>query len=203
MGKHRSHDDPDPEPDQHHRPGQHAAATAADDDGGAVPTTADRPGHGAHAGGDPAGAPDIDFEGVQRDERFVTLRRTHRSFVFPMAAVFLVWYFLYVLLADYAHEFMATRVAGNITVGLLLGLAQFVTTFAITMGYVAYANRRLDPQAAALRDELEGEDSPYHRSPATAGGTFDGDVDVLARGDATGTRAGSTHPTVTREGDPT
>jgi uncharacterized membrane protein (DUF485 family) len=50
---------------------------------------------------------------------------------------------------------MATPVLGQINIGLLLGLAQFVTTFAITMGYVRFANRRLDPPAAALRAELE------------------------------------------------
>ena len=47
------------------------------------------------------------------------------------------------------------REIDEINVGLLLGLAQFVTTFAITMGYVRFANRRLDPPAAALRAELE------------------------------------------------
>lgn len=76
--------------------------------------------------------------------------------MFPLAVGFLVWYFAYVLLADYAHEFMATRVIGNINIGLVLGLAQFVTTFAITMWYVSYANRRLDPLADELRSELEG-----------------------------------------------
>jgi uncharacterized membrane protein (DUF485 family) len=60
-----------------------------------------------------------------------------------------------VLLADYAHEFMSTKVAGNINIGLVLGLLQFVTTFAITMWYVSYANRKLDPVAAELRAELE------------------------------------------------
>ena len=44
---------------------------------------------------------------------------------------------------------------GDITVGLLMGLGQFVTTFAITMGYVAFANRRLDPIATEIREELE------------------------------------------------
>ena len=68
---------------------------------------------------------------------------------------FLIWYFAYVLLAAFAPEFMATKVWGNINVGLLLGLAQFVTTFAITGWYVWYANRKLDPIAAEIRDELE------------------------------------------------
>ncbi|MCG2620407.1 DUF485 domain-containing protein [Arthrobacter sp. I2-34] len=97
----------------------------------------------------------VDFEEVQQRPRFRELRRRHRSFVFPMAAAFLLWYFLYVLLADYAHEFMSTKVVGNINLGLILGLLQFVTTFAITMWYVSYANRKLDPIAAELRSELE------------------------------------------------
>ena len=33
--------------------------------------------------------------------------RRFRRFVFPMTALFLVWYFLYVLLAAYAPDFMA------------------------------------------------------------------------------------------------
>jgi uncharacterized membrane protein (DUF485 family) len=99
--------------------------------------------------------PVSNFEGAQASEPFQRLKRRHRSFVFPVGAAFLVWYFAYVLLADYAHDFMATRVVGNITVGLLFGLGQFVTTFAITTWYVSYANRRLDPLADELRASLE------------------------------------------------
>lgn len=97
----------------------------------------------------------VDYLQVQESEPFRTLRKDHRSFVFPLAVVFLVWYFVYVLLAAFAPQFMAQRVWGDITVGLLFGLGQFVTTFAITMGYVAFANRRLDPQSASIRSTLE------------------------------------------------
>jgi uncharacterized membrane protein (DUF485 family) len=100
-------------------------------------------------------AGETEFERVQRSDSFQHLRRRHRSFVFPVAIAFLVWYFAYVLLADYAHDFMATPVLGNINIGLLLGLGQFVTTFAITTWYVSYANRRLDPLASELRGQLE------------------------------------------------
>ena len=44
-------------------------------------------------------------------------------------------------------------------IGLLLGLAQFVTTFAITMAYVSYANRRVDPLSAEIRGELEKQEA--------------------------------------------
>ncbi|ONI82072.1 clumping factor B [Saccharothrix sp. ALI-22-I] len=93
---------------------------------------------------------------VQNSPDFVELRRRLRSFVFPMAGLFLAWYLMYVLLADYAHGFMSYKVIGNINVGLILGLLQFVSTFAITTLYVRHANKNLDPKAEKLRNELEG-----------------------------------------------
>ena len=99
-----------------------------------------------------------DFQPTQQSERFQTLKRKHRGFVFPVAIGFLVWYFAYVLLAAYAKDFMATPVFGNVNVGLLLGLGQFVSTFVITMLYVRYANRNLDPVAEELRAKLEAAD---------------------------------------------
>ena len=97
-----------------------------------------------------------DWAAVQASPEFVELRRRLRKFVFPMTGLFLVWYLVYVLLADYAHGFMSTKVWGNINVALILGLLQFVSTFVITMLYVRYANRNLDSQAAKIREEIEG-----------------------------------------------
>ena len=99
----------------------------------------------------------VDYLQVEESPKFRELKRRHRSFVLPVAALFLVWYFVYVLLADYAVDFMSTPVFGNVNVGLLLGLGQFVTTFAITMWYVWYANRKLDPLAEELRTSLAAE----------------------------------------------
>ncbi len=97
----------------------------------------------------------IDYIAVEESEPFRALKRSQRSFVFPLAIAFLVWYFVYVLLSSFAPAFMSQRVWGDITVGLLFGLGQFVTTFAITMAYVWYANRKLDPRAEEIRGELE------------------------------------------------
>lgn len=99
-----------------------------------------------------------DFQLVQASPEFRQLRKHHRSFVLPVAGAFLLWYFLYVLLADYAHDFMSIKVAGNITLGLILGLLQFVTTFGITAWYVSHANKKLDPAAEAIRNEIEHHD---------------------------------------------
>ena len=61
------------------------------------------------------------------------------------------------LLGAFAHDFMATKVWGDINVGIVIGLGQFVTTFLITFIYVRFANRELDPRAEAIRNELEGD----------------------------------------------
>ena len=96
------------------------------------------------------------FQEIQASPEFHELRSRLRRFVFPMSAVFLLWYFAYVLLGAFAHDFMAIKVWGNINVGIIVGLGQFVSTFIITAIYVRFANRELDPRAKAIRDELEG-----------------------------------------------
>jgi uncharacterized membrane protein (DUF485 family) len=101
----------------------------------------------------------IDYVAVEESPRFVELKKRQRGFVFPLAIAFLVWYFAYVLLSSFAREFMSQRVWGDITVGLLFGLGQFVTTFAITMAYVWYANRKLDPIAEEIRSDLEKQET--------------------------------------------
>lgn len=98
------------------------------------------------------------YRDVQVSPDFTELRRRFRRFVFPMTGLFLVWYFLYVLLADYAHDFMSTKVFGNINVALLFGFGQFVSTFVITMVYARWADRELDPVAEKLRKQLEEGD---------------------------------------------
>jgi len=111
--------------------------------------------HGRGAGASHAGS---DSQSVQIAEsaEFIALKKTFRSFIFPMTALFLGWYFLYVLLAAFAPGFMSTKVFGNINIGLLLGLGQFVSTFAITMLYRSWADKKFDPKATELREHMEG-----------------------------------------------
>lgn len=96
------------------------------------------------------------YVALQNSEEFKELRSRFRRFVFPMTAAFLAWYFLYVLLSVFAQDFMGTRVFGEITWGLILGLLQFVSTFAITMYYARWADREFDPRAEALAAKMGG-----------------------------------------------
>jgi len=101
---------------------------------------------------------EVDWGKVEKSEDFHTLRNEHRSFVLPLSAAFIIWYFIYVLLAAYAPAFMATSVIGEINIGLILGLAQFITTWAITMWYVKRANTVHDPLAKKVYSQIEAGD---------------------------------------------
>jgi uncharacterized membrane protein (DUF485 family) len=97
----------------------------------------------------PPGGPD--YTAIHDSPQFAALRRRFRRFVFPMTALFFCWYLTFVLLAAYAHGFMSHRLFGLVTVGLVLGLLQFVSTIAITAAYVRFARRNLDPAVEELR----------------------------------------------------
>jgi uncharacterized membrane protein (DUF485 family) len=92
---------------------------------------------------------------VHASREFRTLRRRLGSFVVPVGALFFGWYFLYVLLAAFAPGFMRISVFGDVNVGLCFGVLQFVSTFAITIGYRYWAQRNLDPMSHRIRHRLE------------------------------------------------
>lgn len=96
------------------------------------------------------------YERLQSSSDFQELRRRFRNWTFPMTAAFLAWYLLYVVLSGWARGFMNTKLFGNINVALVFGLLQFVSTFLIAWGYSRHANKKLDPLARKLRDEVEG-----------------------------------------------
>ncbi|HEX8927552.1 MAG TPA: DUF485 domain-containing protein [Actinomycetota bacterium] len=91
---------------------------------------------------------------MNADPRFVDLRRRFRNFVFPMTVAFLAWYLLYVVLSAFGRGFMDTKVVGHLNVAFFFGLLQFVSTFVIAWAYSRYADRRIDPLATELHDDL-------------------------------------------------
>lgn len=96
------------------------------------------------------------YEAVRASRDFWTIRRRFGSFVGPACALFIVWYFLFVIVAVFAPGFMRISVLGDVNVAMCFGLLQFASTFAIAVGYRLWARRRLDPLADRLRQRLEG-----------------------------------------------
>ncbi|RBM06920.1 DUF485 domain-containing protein [Streptomyces sp. PT12] len=121
-----------------------------------VPEGSDPPPQGG--GGNPPSESEVEARSVllHDDPRFKELRSRLLRFVVPASIAFLAWYLLYVLMSAYAGGVMSTQVVGSANIALFFGLAQFVTTFGIAVLYSRYANRRFDPLADELREELEG-----------------------------------------------
>jgi uncharacterized membrane protein (DUF485 family) len=88
---------------------------------------------------------------------FVELRKKFRGFVIPATIAFMSWYLLYVVMSNWAHDFMSTQVVGNINVALVFGLLQFVTTFLIAWLYGRYMGRNVDPLARGLEQRYVDE----------------------------------------------
>ena len=97
------------------------------------------------------------YEELHATAEFQELRKRFRGFVFPMTVAFMVWYLLYVVMSNWAHDFMSTQVIGNINVALIFGLLQFATTFGLAYVYSRYSNAKLDPLARRLEQVYRDE----------------------------------------------
>lgn len=95
------------------------------------------------------------YEAVHVSREFRTLRRHFGRFAVPATVLFLVWYFLYVVIAAFDPGFMRTRVLGEVNIGLCFGVLQFVSAFVITVAYRRWARGNLDPLSERLRSRLE------------------------------------------------
>ncbi len=97
------------------------------------------------------------YERLHATADFRELRRRYRRFAIPWTVAFLSWYLLYVVMSNWAHDFMSHQLFGHVNVALVFGVLQFVSTFAIARLYATHANRELDPLAEKLRDQYERE----------------------------------------------
>jgi uncharacterized membrane protein (DUF485 family) len=99
------------------------------------------------------------YDRLHDTAEFAELRRRYRGFVLPATVAFLTWYLLYVVLSNWAGDFMSTQVVGNINVALVFGLLQFVTTFGLAWYYARFSAAKLDPLARQLEiDYRKGVD---------------------------------------------
>ena len=87
------------------------------------------------------------YDELHESADFKELRKRFRSFVFQATAAFLSWYLLYVVMCNWADDFMSKQVIGHINVALVFGLLQFASTFLIAWLYSRFMNRNVDDLA--------------------------------------------------------
>jgi uncharacterized membrane protein (DUF485 family) len=104
---------------------------------------------------DQASRHDPVYDRLHETAEFQELRRRYRGFAFPATVAFLSWYLLFVVMSNWATDFMSHQLWGNINVALVFGLLQFVTTFVLAYVYSKFSTKNLDPLAAQLDADYE------------------------------------------------
>ena len=87
------------------------------------------------------------YDELHESADFIELRKRFLRFVVPATVAFLSWYLLYVVMSNWADDFMSKQVVGHINVALVFGLLQFASTFLIAWLYSRYMNRNVDQLA--------------------------------------------------------
>ncbi|MFJ5533229.1 DUF485 domain-containing protein [Streptomyces sp. NPDC093261] len=111
-----------------------------------------------HAGRSPSPATPADSASppsLRDHPEFPPLRHAFRAFGATAAALVVGGFLLYVLLSGFAPGLMNQPLAGHLTLGLALGLAQFGLMALAVWRYTAHMSRRVDPVARRLRSERD------------------------------------------------
>ncbi|MET9874995.1 DUF485 domain-containing protein [Actinacidiphila glaucinigra] len=83
------------------------------------------------------------------------LRSAYRLLRRVSALTALGYFVVFLLLSVLARDTMGTRVAGELTLGTLMGLSQLAVTFAAIRWYERSARRSVDPLARRVRQQAE------------------------------------------------
>jgi uncharacterized membrane protein (DUF485 family) len=81
---------------------------------------------------------------IQKDPNYKSLVSERTSFGWILAIITLVLYYGYIAIVAFSPETIAIKVAGTITVGIIMGLALIVISIVFTGIYVMRANSRYD-----------------------------------------------------------
>lgn len=92
------------------------------------------------------------YDNIKRDPRYAQLVRERARFATTLALLVIGVFFAFVLLVAFVPGVIALRLSegSNLTIGILLGFAQFVFFCALTWVYVRRANSDFDPRNAQI-----------------------------------------------------
>ena len=96
-----------------------------------------------------------DWAAIAKSHKFVELHRRKTFFLYGWWAVSAGSYFLLLLGAGYTPGLFGVEVFGNINVGYLFALSQFVITFVIAIHYGRVADRDFDRLTSELVEQFK------------------------------------------------
>ena len=95
-----------------------------------------------------------DWAAIAQNPRFIELHRKKRIFLYGWWAISAGCYFLLLLGAGYTPQVFSIEVFGNVNVGYLFALAQFVISFGIAIYYGKVADRDFDRLTKELLQQI-------------------------------------------------
>ncbi|KKD07971.1 hypothetical protein TN53_11045 [Streptomyces sp. WM6386] len=92
-----------------------------------------------------------EWSAVAHDPAYPTLRRAHRQFGVRATAVAVGGFLVYVLLSSFVPALMNRTLSGHLTLGLALGLGQFLLMGVIVWRYLVHHRTHVTPLVRGLR----------------------------------------------------
>jgi uncharacterized membrane protein (DUF485 family) len=87
------------------------------------------------------------------DPEFQDLVRRKNRFSLNLTIVTLVVYYGFILLIAFKRDVFASKISGNITFGIVLGIGVILSCWLLTGVYVRWANQKYDAMVARLQDK--------------------------------------------------
>ncbi|MPY59130.1 DUF485 domain-containing protein [Streptomyces spongiae] len=103
---------------------------------------------------------------MYHDPEFPALRRAYRSFGAVSVLLSVGGFLSYVLLSSFAPALMNLELFGRLTLGLTLGLVQFVVMGLAAWRYVRHMRERVDPIVLRLRAQQREREQQQARVPS-------------------------------------
>jgi uncharacterized membrane protein (DUF485 family) len=90
------------------------------------------------------------------DSRLRALAAARRRVALALTSAVMVVYFGFISLIAWNKPLLATELTPGLSLGILLGALVIVTCWILTWVYIRWANRKYDPELAAIRSAAEG-----------------------------------------------
>jgi uncharacterized membrane protein (DUF485 family) len=92
---------------------------------------------------------------IEADPNYQKLVSERKSFGWTLAIITLVIYYGYIAIVAFAPSVIAIKVSGDITVGIILGVAIILASILLTGIYVLRANSEYDDLTNAIVNDVK------------------------------------------------
>jgi len=89
------------------------------------------------------------------DPEFKDLVSRKNRFSINLTIVTLIVYYGFILLLAFKRDLFASKIFGNVTFGILLGIGVIIACWALTGVYVRWANDKYDAMVARLQEKAK------------------------------------------------